>query len=203
MPRALFAAPRTFTHSSVAHVLLAPKPMRSSFLSLALGVALLAFFPACGGSTSDDGAATPDTAVAPDGATADAIGDATTTDAAADTQIDSPADTSSESGDARSCGDNLCAADEVCVHGLYRGLDGDCIAMPDAGPCPDGWKRISGCHGPNPGCVPPACTPFDACSVPPASCVTAESCSCFTTDPCAPMGHCVDFAGGHLHCVCG
>jgi hypothetical protein len=39
--------------------------------------------------------------------------------------------------------------------------------------------------------------------VPPASCMTSESCSCFTTDPCAPVGHCVDFTGGHLHCVCG
>jgi hypothetical protein len=172
--------------------------MRSLGGTLTFVVAFVAFV-GCGGSTSGD---TSDAAGATD-ATKD---DVTVTDSAdAATVKDVARDTSDAPTDGaidRSCGVSVCGETELCFHGLYQGLDGDCIALPDGGTCDPGWTPRTTCHGPNPGCIPPKCTPFATCSTPPAECSAAPSCSCFATDPCAPVGHCVDVTDGHVHCVC-
>lgn len=148
------------------------RPSSSRALSLAMAL-LVSALVACGGDVEPAGA--------------DAQPDATT-DAPLDATTDAPVDASF------TCGDQTCAADQICQSLLVSG--GAVVLPDDAGVCPDGMENV-GDH----------CRrlPKYACMPRPASCGASIDCAC-AESYCLLLSSCPyqcrAASGRTLECVC-
>lgn len=104
--------------------------------------------------------------------------------------------------DPSACGDDTCAANQLCIRPCCGGTAPQCTPLPDSGVCPPETDPVPFCPGSSgAGCEDRPCTPrAPFCMDVPAECGSPPSCSCLG-NVCDP-GACGVIESSTVHCMC-